>query len=1501
MPSRGELESAEDWVIILEAMESHLFGSCDFRPGGLFTGVVECTSNPDGNSTLGSRIPDELPVFILSPLPLGKISIYDARVQCYDDLLFVDFTGDTWWHLQQTSESQRLSFALELAAGCGGMGIGSKFLGILPKVAVDNNPIAIQHLEQNQHGHVLNLDLLDLQTAKTVHQHFAGTPDVALFGFPCQPFSSQGLRQGSEDSRFQTFYGGMRVIFMTQCRTAVLECVPGAGQDSKVLHYLDQLCRALHWQHQDVELDLAQQWPCRRRRWWSLLMPDLWIREPLQPWLNNETFNSVGSIFKHWGVWAEPEEHALQLLQHEHAAYVNPAYGSDKRLLELHDTAATILHSYGSALTPCPCGCRDQPFHPSTLASRGLRGFFVKSRVTGMPRFLHPREAALLLGVPDCEHYGLPPRTNLALLGLIASPMQTVWVLSNLLRNHAIKFDASSFPAPVEWLKAYQHDLLKQAQHRFQVDPAGPLPCITLTDAEGHRLVIASATSCSVAQLLAAERINLGWNQAGGITYDGLRLPLQRLLDFETGPYALTVDPGSQERYRPTGQIMIALVHAGQLHVALLQPGQFLFEALQDVGLSHIQYMVDTEGKLFGADFRIWRSLRLTTLSPDIWPPSTSPPLCGNGPALSTLGLHEGQVWFALHAMLDSIQIGFRPLLLHPRECQALLNGTWESVLALKIQHLMPQHRRICCIFECDNHWALLWGELQAAEINWYYCDGLADKLLDQAGILAGKILALLNLDDWEIESLHIIPQTAMHTCGTIAILHVGLCLGLFGIPTEEDIMRLHHWLLSLCLPGEITGFGLNNAQIEQLNKLLIEHGVPTNVATDRAQQVIAKLGAQGIIEALTARNSWSYLKALASKPSVSLRLVHADELSKHVAATAKQKFGAAIPNAKNKKKTDKKSTGQPVTLDPAQLVLSGAGFTDSEDDVVEQIDFDQVAAEMSGVAICSLAQGHSFLTSSASVSSGPLALLTTEVPSEEYMKQHDITPMTFTATFKGTGEPVIVYGAMKQLGDILVKRVIPGSIAQPDVIETQVIKIILYRDEFTGSWPEFSEAPVRHISQAVPALQLCTGKKCGPECLKTHPPVDEDIDTILLEIWSRTFAKAEGQRSTAPDAQLFWVFARIPKFLTKTLLQISVPGLYIEPRTDEKGHDELYRVIWLSSRTLEEAQHACRTCLQALGLVRLRKKYGIRVLAEHEEAAFKHLKPDAPYIATQVQRIFQLFPLPHGLQKTGVVKLLEQLKWVAKPLQPGKSSSTAMSWQVGAAQGPPKTVFTAFSNEVLITELTKEQKPKPPPRFIASQKTQQFLRSEASSSSSAPASNSDPWWQTTGPHPDPWGNWQGTSGAKPNPGKQHVETVAGHLRTEMQTAIRKELDQHTAAGAGASAEVKQTLAETDQRFRKLESSMTELQAQGKQFNQWFGEMGQQMQATDAAVQGLQYTLSTHQNELTSMQQDIKAVPNMVNQTMQSALNQHKADQTNEFNDRFDRLEALLNKRSRTE
>eukprot|EP00435_Cladocopium_sp_Y103_P074429 s29_g48.t1 len=112
-------------------METAIYGSPHLEVDEKFTGVLSITSSLDGSS-LGFRIPDRLPImFLTSPLPEGKVSIYDARIKAFDDILFLEAIQDTWW----TAIPEPLSLSpklLELGAGFGAMGIGASFLGGQP-------------------------------------------------------------------------------------------------------------------------------------------------------------------------------------------------------------------------------------------------------------------------------------------------------------------------------------------------------------------------------------------------------------------------------------------------------------------------------------------------------------------------------------------------------------------------------------------------------------------------------------------------------------------------------------------------------------------------------------------------------------------------------------------------------------------------------------------------------------------------------------------------------------------------------------------------------------------------------------------------------------------------------------------------------------------------------------------------------------------------------------------------------------------------------------------------------------------------------------------------------------------------------------------------------------------------------------------------------------------------------------------------------------------------
>ena len=361
-------------------------------------------------------------------LPHGRVTVYDVQVVLVDSLLKLVATEDTWWRRAHSTTHHLSPALLELGAGFGGMGIGASFLGARPSLSIDITPLSIAHLQDNKHGIVIQQDLHDPKAAKHIHQNMAPRAHTACFGFPCQPYSTQGQGKHTADPRSHTLWAGLRVIWLTQCQAAILECVIGASYNTEVQQAIGPLAQAMQWDNLTTNLDLQEHWPCKRARWWTLLLPTEWNKAGLQHWGTDRTHSQVGSVLPSWGNWDEAAEAQLQLSTSEYQAYTNREYGADKRLLEQTDTCPTLLHSYSSATGPCPCKCRAQGFTQHSLRTKGLRGVFVISQTHGNPRFLHPREAAALLSVPENAHYAQDTRSSLALLGLIAAPIQMVWI-----------------------------------------------------------------------------------------------------------------------------------------------------------------------------------------------------------------------------------------------------------------------------------------------------------------------------------------------------------------------------------------------------------------------------------------------------------------------------------------------------------------------------------------------------------------------------------------------------------------------------------------------------------------------------------------------------------------------------------------------------------------------------------------------------------------------------------------------------------------------------------------------------------------------------------------------------------------------------------------------------------------------------------------------------------------------------------------------------------------
>eukprot|EP00435_Cladocopium_sp_Y103_P042190 s1404_g11.t1 len=707
---------------------------------------------------------------------------------------------------------------------------------------------------------------------------------------------------------------------------------------------------------------------------------------------------------------------------------------------------------------------------------------------------------------------------------------------------------------------------------------------------------------------------------------------------------------------------------------------------------------------------------------------------------------------------------------------------------------------------------------------------------------------------------------------------------------TPHDVWEVHQWLLRLQhFPNELYAGGPDDPS-QQLATLLATKGVPAVSSSDRAKLIISKLGLRQVQTILKAKNPWADLKAAASKPGTMFRLVTQEEQKLYVAERAKTKHGAKIANHKGKKQARNQQHNHPLHLDPLQFVLDSNHFKDSHDLPVQQISYEDVEAEARGIALCTVDMARAFLERPDSISTDALALLFVDKPDPAVFCQATLRPITIPVKFKGTDEHTLIYGQVLQLGDDEVCRESASQDSTPEIVDTKVVKFQIFRDQFPGEWIKFAQAPIRALVSMMESLQLCKGKQCGASCGKFHPGLDESIDNVIFEIWSRSFFDDNGRKTLPENATLFTVFMRVPEGAISKLLTTTPCGIYAEPRGEKpREQDERFRVVWLPGTSAEDAAHLCKTYDKALCLVRIRSKFGIRVKVEDEQAAWAHLRPGTTFVAMTLQHIWELFPVPHGTQRQAIVKLLADWKWTARPLQPGRASFAHMAWRVGSECPPPQPVMTGFQNDIVITQIKELKQPEPTQRILASNKTQRQIRATP-----APALSSngmDPWLDSK---VDPWNHYHfKTAAPLASEGKSKMNALQEQLRSDLRKDMAHNLQtQAKEAVQAAAASSSDHHDQHEHRLQALEVSMNELKGQNAQFNTWFQQAGERLKSTEATMGAMQQTLNTHQHEIHTLGSTFQS-------TMKTVKDDLSSEMSDSFNKQLSRLEALLEKKQR--
>ena len=1061
------------------------------------------------------------------------------------------------------------------------------------------------------------------------------------------------------------------------------------------------------------------------------------------------------------------------------------------------------------------------------------------------------KEAALLCTVDPLWNFGPSSKHGLCLIGQVAAPLQALWVGTFLLESlNLLQCPRDQLIYQFKW------HLLRRATYAW---PSLATPGAMVYDAYWSTWIqLSTPTQTSLSEMLMAEH---------RLHHDAMILKFQDAWEtlsskaylstsVLTGPLILTRTPKRQRLLREpmqlTHQVPVWKDDDLLLQSITLPAGSFLFELFAAIGcVVQLEGIQDIHEGSWRADDRLWHPIVIASYRSRDAPAYQASgmklhggitDLCLDATAQRLLALkHQaGVLWISASLTTDL----FHQLNWHPRDGHPYLGALHGNVFSAVV---------------IDNHWLLL--ELTVRGTTLIVSSWTGEDLIGKEALcaFAARIAATLAVQGFIVHQHFWITQHLPHTCGALAILHLGCRLKFWSVkqhPDEQALyiyMRAHHGN-----GGQLRAFGRTPSSGEQdviwqLRDLLKSKGVDDSRTEERALAALNKIGLAKLQDALQSAQPWMALKSLGSAPRVNFMWIKPDELERQIRARATSKFHIG---KSNRKATGPKPKVSPTVLDPELLELIPDTFMTEQGNPILPISMDQVGSDRAGLAFGLVSQVLPFLKEGASLSMDALGVLTTSpIPVES----HGLLPVTairFPALYKPTEEPILVDGSLVQLGDITIARHREGEPVPLESIPTGTLKLSVYKDEWPGDWGEFIKSPMKLVTEHFPKLVLCKGLRCGGQCAKFHSPVDAELDGVILDLWSRSWQTLKGKRTTPQEADQFQVLIRVPKICVSLLQGLSgTSGFYAEPRRDDgRGPSDDSMVIWVPNGNLEDAVLKSRTIERVLAICRFGGKYGIRVAQKDAEATHSKLNPDVPFQDFHIQFVYEIRPLPHGTQRAGVIQLLKKWHWKARPLQPHHSDPQGMGWLVGAAVEPPAMLFPAEQGDVTVVLHRKMMNNSSGPQVLTTMKTRSHMQKAPRASQAASQSA-----HSIGPPPglaDPWANWK-DPWARAKPVVQASEDVAMAATSrldQLEERVSNNVQQQLLRANTSEGEQKH-----EERFKKLEVDISELKQQHTRYEGWFQEAATVTNNMQSQIGELKTQVREHTTELSTVRSEIQS------------------------------------------
>ena len=287
-------------------------------------------------------------------------------------------------------------------------------------------------------------------------------------------------------------------------------------------------------------------------------------------------------------------------------------------------------------------------------------------------------------------------------------------------------------------------------------------------------------------------------------------------------------------------------------------------------------------------------------------------------------------------------------------------------------------------------------------------------------------------------------------------------------------------------------------------------------------------------------------------------------------------------------------------------------------------------------MALCNIGDVTHFLSLTTPISTEGVALLILDHNDDRLPVQAErIRVPAMSAT---TGEPMLVSAALLQLGGKRVVRHVPTESFALEEIQTKVLKVLVYKDEWNGQWTAFIKHPVKaifdHTLMQDPAF-----------------PQAEHI----IDVWDRQTLDAKMARTQTDQAEIFAFLIRVTEgFAAAVMPSAAVDGIYLEPRTlDGRKPDPTYRVIWMPRQNLAQVRLARSQTEAKTTIARMGNRFGLRVDRHQAEQVHVQHRPDLMFLDGHELKPYKVGPFPYGSTKESISKGFKHLGWNARPVQP--------------------------------------------------------------------------------------------------------------------------------------------------------------------------------------------------------------------------------------------------------